>query len=237
MNKRFAILVLVLAATVSGWVYSTTTGNNTAQQALLELFCDACGQPKNRDIRDLVASTVTLSDAQTITGVKTFSSASNRGTASSLNVPFILSQSGAAVSAPADTNEDTLATVTVPAGAMGANGMIRCEGQVNVTNNANNKTFRVRFGGAAGDVFMQLSPVNATAAQFQTIILNANSASAQSGASTMWANSGTAFSDGGKSGTQATASAVTLLITVQKASGADTAQLAGYSCVLYSTGT
>jgi hypothetical protein len=53
-----------------------TTGTSRTQQALLELFCDACGQPQNVNIRDLAASTVTLLDAQTITGAKTFTAAS-----------------------------------------------------------------------------------------------------------------------------------------------------------------
>lgn len=70
--KRLRILVLLAALVASFSLYSTTTGVNKAQQALLEAFCDACGIPTTTDLRNLVASTVTLSDAQTITGAKSF---------------------------------------------------------------------------------------------------------------------------------------------------------------------
>lgn len=71
--KRLRILALLAALVASFSLYSTTTGVNTAQQALLEAFCDACGIPTTTNLRNLVASTVTLSDAQTVTGAKNFS--------------------------------------------------------------------------------------------------------------------------------------------------------------------
>ena len=41
------------------------------------------------------------------------------------NAPIILAQSAVAVSKTGDTNEATLASITIPAGAMGANGSLR----------------------------------------------------------------------------------------------------------------
>lgn len=72
-NLGRGTLAAIVFALSFGTVFSATTGTSRTQQALLELFCDACGQPQNVNIRDLAASTVTLLDAQTITGAKTFS--------------------------------------------------------------------------------------------------------------------------------------------------------------------
>lgn len=62
----------------------------------------------------------------------------------------LLAQSAAAVSAPADTTEDTLATITIPPNTIGANGSLRITCQWTTTNNANTKTARIRFSGAGG---------------------------------------------------------------------------------------
>lgn len=59
---------------------------------------------------------------------------------------YILASSGAAVSVGATTSETVLATIAVPANAMGANGYLRITTQWTTTNSANNKTVKVRFG-------------------------------------------------------------------------------------------
>jgi hypothetical protein len=58
---------------------------------------------------------------------------------------YTLGEYGAPNTAPADTNEDTLATVNVPANAMGANGCLIIQTVWSYTNGANLKTMRVRF--------------------------------------------------------------------------------------------
>jgi hypothetical protein len=60
----------------------------------------------------------------------------------------VLGQSSVAVSHTGDTNETTLATVTVPANRMGANGRLRITAHWTYTNSANNKIPRIRFGGS-----------------------------------------------------------------------------------------
>lgn len=47
------------------------------------------------------------------------------------------------------TTETTLATITLPAGAMGANGILRISSVWTMNSNANNKTLRHRLGGTA----------------------------------------------------------------------------------------
>lgn len=62
----------------------------------------------------------------------------------------VVAKSGAAVSHTGDTIETALATITIPAGALGANGIIRVMSIVAMTSSANIKTLRVRLGGLAG---------------------------------------------------------------------------------------
>lgn len=69
---------------------------------------------------------------------------------SELKVPYILAQSGAASSAwTGSTALHDFATVTIPAGALGANGSIEVEAFWTGTNNANTKTLSIYLGGSA----------------------------------------------------------------------------------------
>jgi len=74
------------------------------------------------------------------------------------------------------TNETTLATCTIPANTLGANGILRVMAGYGHTNNANNKTVRVRFGGTA---FTTVVTTTAANCQIMSIIYNLNSTSAQ----------------------------------------------------------
>src|SRR5688500_6060251 len=71
--------------------------------------------------------------------------------------PYVLAQSAVAASHTGNTTETTLATVTVPANAIGANGRLRVTSLWSHTNSANSKTLRVRFGGAAGTIYTSLT--------------------------------------------------------------------------------
>lgn len=62
--------------------------------------------------------------------------------------PYILCQSAVAVPHTGDTSETKLASCAVPAGAIGATGRLRITATYTVTNNANTKTARIRFGAA-----------------------------------------------------------------------------------------
>lgn len=91
----------------------------------------------------------------------------------------VLAASAVAVSHTGDTNETTLATVTVPAGAMLANGMLRVRGLWTCTENANNKTIRVRFGGTGGTVVQTLVMTSIEQVQLDSIIHNVNNVAVQ----------------------------------------------------------
>lgn len=94
-------------------------------------------------------------------------------------VPYILAASGAAVSTTGDTNENTLATITVPGGSMGANGVLQIITSWSYTNSVNAKTLRVRFSGAAGSQFLFIAPTTTASMTDMRIIQNRNSASSQ----------------------------------------------------------
>jgi hypothetical protein len=63
------------------------------------------------------------------------------------NGPITLAQSGVASSVTGTTAETTLASVTIPGGMMGVNGVLRVTFLTNNTNNVNSKTFRLKIGG------------------------------------------------------------------------------------------
>lgn len=99
----------------------------------------------------------------------------------------ILGASSAAGMAVTGTVAETvLATVSVPAGAMGTNGIIRITSLWSVTNSANTKTLTWRFGAAGagtGGTAYSSTPVT-TSALFQDMRLVRNiTASSQKGVS------------------------------------------------------
>lgn len=145
----------------------------------------------------------------------------------------ILAQSSVGVSCGADTSEDTLATVTVPAGAMGANGRLRITTIWTITNSGNNKTFRIRFGGTSGTIFGTGTLTTIASIHDQREVCNRNSASSQIGG----VNGGTGGwgTSSGANVTSAvdTSSETTVVITGQKASSGETITLESYLVELY----
>jgi hypothetical protein len=142
----------------------------------------------------------------------------------------IVDQSATAVSGAADTNENTLATITIPAGMMGPRDTIRLKLRVTYTNNANNKTFRVRWSGGAGTVVW--GPTRTTQAGSTTTIWVANRGATNSQVYSSVSNNDASTADGNAGGTTAvdTTAQTTLVITAQKANGADTVTLEDYLC-------
>lgn len=59
----------------------------------------------------------------------------------------ILASGGAQLAVPADTTEDTLVSVVLPANSLNPNGAIRVTQNWSMTNSANNKSGRIRLGG------------------------------------------------------------------------------------------
>lgn len=93
--------------------------------------------------------------------------------------PYVLAQSAVASSHTGDTNETALATITLPAKAMRANGRLRISGVFTHTNSANNKTIRIRFGGAAGTLYLSRTLTTTVSTPFLIEIANVNSESSQ----------------------------------------------------------
>lgn len=144
---------------------------------------------------------------------------------------YPLANSAVAVNGPNDTNENTLVTVSVPAGAMGANGVLRVTSLWTINNNANVKTARVRFGGTA---FHAIGLASLLSGQLVTIIRNRNSASSQVGFASGASTSFTSTTGANVTAAIDTASAANLTFTVQKATGTDTMTLESYEVeVLY----
>lgn len=136
----------------------------------------------------------------------------------------VLAQSSVAAAHTGDTTETTLASVVIPAGAMGPNGRVRITSLWSATNSANNKTMRHKFGGTnyfAQNMTTQLSW------RHQSEIGNRNAANSQVG------NGNNSVGSGGQvpntSALDTTAS-VTVLLTGQLANAADTVTLESY-CV------
>jgi hypothetical protein len=93
-------------------------------------------------------------------------------------VPYVLAQSAAALPKTGDTAETTLATVTVPAGALGPNGTLRITTLWSNTNSANNKTFKVKLAGTA---YGSLVSATTVITRDQRMIHNRGTASSQIG--------------------------------------------------------
>ena len=126
----------------------------------------------------------------------------------SLSAPWVLSGSTSAV---------TLATITIPAGLMGANGKLKIYPLWATTNNANIKTLRAVFGGSVCTTMTSQSVPNNSGL---VIIRNTNSESAQKCSSGLVAGIGASFGSIA-SITIVTTAATTITITGQLAVGTD----------------
>ena len=130
----------------------------------------------------------------------------------SLSAPWVLSGSTSAV---------TLATITIPAGLMGANGKLKIYPLWATTNNANIKTLRLNIGGMlCSTMVSQIIPNNSGL----LIIRNINSESVQKCSSGLVAGIGSSTGSIA-SPTVDTSAATTITITGQLAAGTDTLTL------------
>ena len=166
--------------------------------------------------------------------IETYIAGLGRTFAKDAGLMYVLAHSSVAVNCPADTSEDTLATVTVPAGAMGANGLVRVTTLWTVTNNANAKSLYVRFGGTSGTQFLAYNAASTNLMQNQVIIRNRNSQSSQVGFYQSQPNS---FSNPGSGAIQTaaidTSASADIVIRAQKATAGDTVTLESYLVELY----
>jgi Right handed beta helix region len=139
----------------------------------------------------------------------------------------IIGKSNAAVANTGNTNENTLATISLPGvGAMGATGTLEIEAFFSYTNSANNKTLAVKLGGTTVS-----SAVLTTTTRFRFYLTvgNRNATNSQVIGSLIPGNSGTA---GLATAAIDTSGAVDVTLTAQLASAGETITLEYYTVKL-----
>lgn len=146
--------------------------------------------------------------------------------------PLTLYSSGASVSLTGTLAETALATISIPGGAMGPNGLLRVTTLWTFTNSANMKTLRVRFGGMTGVRYLDLDITAQSQAHVVTVIRNRNNQASQIGY--LAATSGSFGVNNGVNTTSTvnTAVAQDLVIPAQLAVTTETITLEGYSAEL-----
>ena len=135
--------------------------------------------------------------------------------------PIKIFSLSAPVSLTVTTLAVNLATITIPAGLLGANGKLKIYPLWSTTNNANVKTLRAVFGGSACTTMTSQSVSNNSGL---VIIRNTNSESAQKTSSGLVAGIGSSFGSIASTTVDTTA-ATTLVISGQLAVGTDTLTL------------
>lgn len=175
-------------------------------------------------------------------------SAANDGTGDPLRVAFnkinsnfnelynglggTVAKSGAAQSHTGDTNEFVLATIPIPANALGANGVLRVTTFWTMTSSGNNKTLRIRLGGSGVGgtaIFTSAALTTIDHARCETTLIASNATNAQ--VTQSYYARGT---DNLTNGSAASASTVdmtadqNLAITAQLGSASETIALTGY---------
>lgn len=143
----------------------------------------------------------------------------------------VLAQSGVQVVAPGDTNENILATVTLP--TVGANDFLEVNYFFSCTNNANAKTGRVRLGGIAGTIMATHTLTSQNVHFGYILIANRNSAASQAGSEITTASSQPWGTRGGGVTLQVASAdlsvaGVTLVFTGQKGTAGDAFNLEMY---------
>ena len=151
---------------------------------------------------------------------------------SNLSPVLILARSAVAVTAPLTTNEEVLATITVPAGLMKTEGQLKITTLWSYTNSTNIKTLRVRFGGIGGTAYLSNAAGATLTSQTLTLIRNRNSATSQVGYA-----SGSTASFAGSTSPVVTSNVntvleTTIVITGQKAVNSESIVLESYTIEL-----
>ena len=206
-------------ATQSGTFSGTSSGTNTGDQTRVGLGAAASGT--NSDITALTGLTTALPIGEGGTGATTTAAAR---TALGVTQTLVFA-SGASFPVTGTTAETNAANITIPANAIGPNGQVEIEFLGTATNNANSKTFRVKFGGTT---FYTL--VASTDASDQPHIRISNR-----GTGSQIAFPGSVAVGLGKGGSATpttssvdTTAASSLTITVQLATSTDTVTLESY---------
>lgn len=140
--------------------------------------------------------------------------------------PVTIARNFTQITAPADTNENTLVSCVIPGGSLGPNGLLRVFITATTTNNANAKNPRIKFGGTT---FRAPNLASTAAWQDWVWIRNRNDEKVQfSHASGGAGQIGTTGSATPVTATVDTTVDQPLLITMQKAVGTDVITLESY---------
>lgn len=165
--------------------------------------------------------------ACTAPGRALIAAADARAQCAVLGTWHVLAASAVALPVTGGTSKTALATISVPAGAMGANGRLRVTTHFSLTASTNTKTLSYEFGGT---VFYSRAEASATVATYrdQREIANRNSASSQ----VAWRSTSIGGFGGGTAATTTgainTASAQQLIIYGQLANAGETIALENY---------
>lgn len=150
-----------------------------------------------------------------------------RKTAANLGLWHTLAKSAVAVPLTGTTSEVALATIPIPAGAMGPNGALRVTTVFSVNNNANSKFANVRLGGLSGALYWGANLANNLSQRNMLTIHNRNSQSSQVGGVAFGAM-GTPQTTGVTTSAVDTSAAVDLVISGALANAGDTITLEAY---------
>ncbi len=148
-----------------------------------------------------------------------------------INGHLVLAASATPQSVTGTTSETVLATVTIPAGLMTANGQLRIRSLWSYPNSANNKIPRMRLGGTSGTIFLGPTFTTTASAQYDSHIRNRNAQNSQ--VSWNFSSAGTGTSTGTvTTGTVDTSAAQDLVLAGVLANTGETLTLETYTVEL-----
>lgn len=111
--------------------------------------------------------------------VTVVNSASPQLATQTLGTWYMLGSNAVQASHTGSLSETVLKTLTIPAGSMGPNGVIRVTYIASHTNSANNKIIRVRLGGLSGTIYMSDTVTTTSSTRASRMIHNRNSQASQ----------------------------------------------------------
>ena len=149
----------------------------------------------------------------------------------SIETVRLLGRNTGVLTCPADTNENTAMTKTLPGRTLGNNGKIRIEAMIEYTPNANNKTTRFKLG--ATTIFT-IVRAGVGAEHIICIISNLNSESLQD---CLQFNGTGTTSNTFTTATEDTTTDKTITVTMQKADSADTYKIHSLTIEILADGT
>ncbi len=196
--------------------------NVSATDKLLARISSGAGDVEEVDFSDL---------AQTLLAQTT-----SRTFAKEAGMWHPLAGSAVAASHTGNTNETALATVNIPAGALGPNGRLRIWEQWTFTNNGNNKSLRTRLGGISGTQIYAAGFTTQIGYTQIISVMNRNSASSQLFNNVSGSSGGIGQAGGTWPNTGAVDTSVSqdLVISAALSNAADTVTLEGYQVdILY----